>query len=57
MNRKQGITILCAGIVLNLIKMAPPVWHDGEEGEPFLGVFNNSSLMLLLAGTAILFVI
>ena len=53
MNKKQGITIICAVIVLNLIKIARPAWLDGEEGGPFLGVFNTSTLMFLLGSAAL----
>ena len=57
MNKKQGITIICAVIVLNLIKMARPAWQDGDEGDPFLGVFDTSALMVLLGCTAAAFAI
>ena len=55
MNKKQGITIICAGVVLNLIKMARPAWLDGGESDP--SGLNTSALMMLLGGVAAVFAI
>ena len=42
MNKKQGIIIICAVVVLNLIKMARPAWQDSGESDLFLGVLDTS---------------
>jgi hypothetical protein len=52
MNKSQRIVIICAVVVMMLIKLALPPWLGDDNGRKFLGVFGTGSLVLLLGAVA-----
>jgi hypothetical protein len=58
MNRRQLIVVLCAAILLHVLKMLRPPFRPWEEGNGAgTGVFTNGNVMAMIAAVAAVAVI